>query len=491
VAIPPVIPLSTDSARATTRRPGKADRRPPALAGPTACRARWLAELDELLAFPTVSAQPRHRGDIEAAARWLARHLDAIGRRRAAVLPGPNGGAPSVYADWLGAPGKPTLLLYGHYDVQPAEPLAEWRTPPFRATVLGKHLYARGASDDKGQLFIHLKALESLLTTTGRLPLNVKVWLEGEEEIGSPNLAVFLDRELSRLRADAVLVSDTEMPAPGRPAIVYGLRGNLSLELEVRAPMRELHSGRYGGAVLNPLQALCELIAGLHDRHGRVTIPGFYHHVRPVAPDERQRLRRDSPSDERFLTSLGVRHGWGEEGYTARERATIRPALIVEGLTGGYTGPSGKAVIPDRALARLGARLVPDQDPAEIAQLLRRHLVSVTPPAVRARLTVTGGSRPVLIPRRHAAMAAASRAVEHVWGAPPVFMRSGGSIAVVEQLRRRLGAPIVLLGFGLPDDAIHAPNERIHLPTLFRGVDTVAAFLREYGETESMEAYGL
>jgi len=241
--------------------------------GRTARQTRWIAELGQLLAFPTVSAQPQRRPDISRAAGWLARHMHGLGLHNVCVLPGPHAAVPSVYADWLGAPGKPTLLLYGHYDVQPAEPLGAWRTPPFQATIAADYLYARGASDDKGQLFIHLKALESLLMTTGRLPVNVKVWLEGEEEIGSPNLAAFLDRELVRLRADAILVSDTEMPAAGRPALVYGLRGNLALELEVRGPARELHSGRYGGAAPNPLQALCELIASLHDRHGRVRRP--------------------------------------------------------------------------------------------------------------------------------------------------------------------------------------------------------------------------
>lgn len=441
----------------------------------------WLTQLGELLAFPTVSAQPRHRADIGAAAHWLARHLATIGLHRARVLPGEHGGAPSVYGEWLLAPGKPTLLLYGHYDVQLAEPLAQWRTPPFEATISGDYLYARGASDDKGQLFIQLKAIESLLTATGRLPLNVKVWLEGEEEIGSPNLEAFLARRGELLRADAVLVSDTEMPSPGRPAIVYGLRGNLACTLEVCGPSRELHAGRYGGAVLSPLQALCRIIAGLHDSRGRVAVPGFYRQVRPVSQDERTQLRRDGPSDRQLLAGLGLRSGWGEAGYTARERSTIRPALTVSGLSGGYGGPGGKAVIPERARAQLDLRLVPDQDPDRIAWLLRRHLAAVTPPAVRSRLTIGGGSRPVLIARDHPAMVAAARAVERTWGVPPVFVRSGGSIPLVEGLQRRLGLTAVLLGFGLPDDAIHAANERIHLPTFFRGIETVKAFLQEYG----------
>lgn len=441
--------------------------------------ARWLADLSDLLAFPSVSAQPWHRGDIDAAAHWLAGHLHRIGLRNVAVLPGPNGGAPSVYGDWLLAPGQPTLLLYGHYDVQPAAPADGWRTPPFRATVVGQNLYARGASDDKGQLFIHLKAVESLLAHAGRLPVNVKVWLEGEEEIGSPNLAALLDREGERLRADAVLVSDTEMAAPGRPAIVVGLRGNLSCALDVRAPGAELHSGRYGGAAPDPLRVLCELIAGLHDRQGRVAVAGFYDRVRTFSADERRRMQAAGAADARFLSDLRVPADWGEAGYSPAERIAFRPALTVNGVSGGYTGPGGKAVIASRALARLGIRLVPDQEPAEIARLLGRHIAAATPPTVRARLRFTAQASPVVSPRGHPLMTAAVRAVRRVWGVPPVFTRSGGTIPAVAQFQRRLGAPALLLGFGLRDDAIHAPNEKLSLPNFCRGVATVRRLLVE------------
>src|SRR5438034_394399 len=251
-------------------------------------RDDWLRELGELLTFPTISAQPQHRRDIWAAAHWLKEHLIMLGLHHVQVLPGPHGGHPSVYADWLLAPGQPTLLFYGHYDVQPVDPLHDWRTPPFQASRVGQNLFARGASDDKGQFLIHLKAIESYLKTVGSLPINVKFWLEGEEEINSPNLPALLDREAARLRADAVLVSDTEMLGQGRPSIIYGLRGNLNFELEVSGPRHDLHSGRYGGAVYNPLQALSEMIAGLHDHTGRITIPGFYDRVRDVAPAIRQ-----------------------------------------------------------------------------------------------------------------------------------------------------------------------------------------------------------
>jgi len=443
-------------------------------------RQRWLREMGKLISFPTISAQPRHRRDIEATAHWLKEHLMRLGLRHAQVLSGPNGGHPSVYADWLLARGQPTLLFYGHYDVQAVDPLRDWRTPPFQARQVGQNLFARGASDDKGQLFIHLKAIESYLNTVGSLPINIKIWLEGEEEINSPNLSAFLDREATRLQADAVLVSDTEMLGQGRPSIIYSLRGNLYFELEVIGPRHDLHSGRYGGAVYNPLQALSVMIAGLHDHAGRVTIPGFYDRVREVAPAIRQELRLTGPADEDILTDLDLTHGWGEEGFSLFERMTIRPALTVNGIVGGYVGPGSKSVIPKKAVARLSMRLVPDQDPSELARLVRHHFTAVKPPAVSTRLNVTGGSPPVIIKRRHPAISAATRAIYRTWGVPPVFTRSGGTIPFVPQLQQRFGVPIILLGFGLPDDDIHAPNEKISLPNFFRGIETIIRFLQEY-----------
>lgn len=443
-------------------------------------RSRWLTELSELIAFPTISAQPQHRKDIQACAHWLARHLAEIGLQHVQVLPALKSGHPSVYADWLQAPGKPTLLLYGHYDVQPVDPVKEWRTPPFKATIIGDKLYARGASDDKGQFFIHLKAIESYLRTTQRLPLNIKIWLEGEEEINSPSLSTFLQREGDRLQANAVLISDTEMLAPGKPSIIYGLRGNLSCELEVRGAKHDLHSGRYGGAVLNPLQALSEMIAGLHDRTGRVAIPGFYQQVRAIDPAERQQLRCACKRDKQILAELDLPMGWGEAGYNLHERMTIRPALTINGIAGGYVGPGGKSVIPSSGIAQFSIRLVPDQNPAQIAQLLQQHITRVTPPAVQSRLRIKGSSRPVLLPQNSPVMRAATRAIEQTWGVQPIFTRSGGSIPLVEQLHRRLQVPIVLLGFGLPDDDIHAPNEKMNLPNFFRGIETVIRLLAEY-----------
>jgi acetylornithine deacetylase/succinyl-diaminopimelate desuccinylase-like protein len=443
-------------------------------------RSRWLSQLAELISFPTISALPKHRKDIKACAQWLARHLAEIGLQQVQILPDAKGGHPSIYADWLHAPGKPTLLLYGHYDVQPVDPLQEWRTSPFTATIVGDNLYARGASDDKGQLFIHLKAVESYLRTSKALPINIKIWLEGEEEIGSPRLTQFLKQHGKRLQADAVLVSDTGMLGKGRPSIIYGLRGNLNCELEISGPKHDLHSGRYGGAVLNPLQALSETIASLHDRQGRVAIPGFYQRVRALTPIERQALSCGCQRDRQILDDLDIPMGWGEQGYSLYERMTVRPALTINGIAGGYTGIGSKSVIPRRGVAKFSFRLVPDQDPIEIARLLQQQIAATSHPAVRTKLQITGASRPVILPKHSPVTWAAVRAIEKTWGVPPVFTRSGGSIPLVEQLHRKMRVPIVLLGFGLPDDDIHAPNEKMNLINLFRGIETVIRFLAEY-----------
>ena len=320
-------------------------------------------ELQDFVRFPSVSAQPRHAGDVKGCAAWLADHLRRIGLEHIRVIPTPR--HPIVYADWVLSPGKPTVLIYGHYDVQPADPLREWRSPPFEPVVRGQSLYGRGACDDKGQMFAHVKAIEIHLRTRSLLPVNVKCLFEGEEEIGSPNLIPFLKRHRRALAADVVVMSDSPMADADRPAITYAVRGGLGLELTVRGPRRDLHSGLFGGAVRNPLQALCEIIASLHDRRGRVAIPGFYDQVRLWPPEERATMARNGPSDATVLRDAGAAQGWGEEGYTLHERTTIRPALTINGLVGGYQGPGGKAVIPAVASAKLSFRLVPDQDPGQ------------------------------------------------------------------------------------------------------------------------------
>jgi acetylornithine deacetylase/succinyl-diaminopimelate desuccinylase-like protein len=445
----------------------------------TAERTRHISELAELLRFPSISAQPAHATDVRRCAAWLADHLRGIGLQRAGVAP--TRGLPIVYAETEQNSQRPTVLIYGHYDVQPADPLDEWRHPPFQPVVRGNNLYGRGASDDKGQLFAHVKAIEAYLRTAGALPVNVKCLFEGEEEIGSPNLPAFLARHRRKLRADVAVISDMAMLGPDQPAITYAMRGALNLEVEVSGPERDLHSGLFGGVVHNPLQALCEIIAQLHDTNGRIDIPGFYDAVRTWPAAERRFMARSGRTDEQILRDAGAPTVWGEPGFTLYERATIRPALSVTGIIGGYQGAGGKSVIPARATARLNFRLAPDQDPAEIERLVRRYVTAVTPPTVRSRVRKTVAAQPALVDRDHPAMEAAAAACERGFGARPVFLRSGGTIPVVNMLQEQLGIPTVLLGFALPDDRAHGPNEKFHLPTFFKAITTSIAFLAECG----------
>jgi len=447
----------------------------PPNASARAHRARWLDELKRFVRFPSVSAQSAHAKDVRACAAWLAEQLKQIGMAGVQVIATPR--HPLVYAEWNRAPGRPTVLVYGHYDVQPPDPLQEWTTPPFEPTVRGPHLYGRGACDDKGQLFAHVKALESCLKTTGRLPVNVKCLFEGEEEIGSPNLKPFLERHARALAADAAVMSDTRMLGPDRPALTYSLRGGLSLEIEVTGPRQDLHSGTFGGAIHNPAQALCEIVAGLHDARGRIAVPGFYDRVRLPRAVERAAMKKAGPPDAKILADAGAEHGWGEPGWSLYERTTVRPSLALTGLTGGYQGEGSKAVIPARASAKLNIRLVPEQDPREIDLLVRRHVARITPPSVRSRVTTHLRAKPAVLDRRHPVMQAAARAYRRGFGVAPVFLRSGGSIPVVNLFQDVLGIPTALMGFALPDSHIHAPNERFHLPTFERGIATCRAFL--------------
>lgn len=452
-------------------------------------RPRFVRELQELVRFPSVSAQPRHAGDVRRCAEWLAAQLRQIGMERVAVEATPR--HPVVSAAWRRAPGRPTVLIYGHYDVQPAEPLEAWDTPPFAASLRDDSLYGRGASDDKGPLFAHVKALEAYLRAGGP-PVNVVCLFEGEEEIGSPNLRAFLEGRRWRFAADIAVASDTRFLAPGRPAIIYGLRGTLGLELELRGQRQDVHSGSFGGAIHNPLQAMSELLARLHSPDGRVAIPGFYERVRRVSRAERAAMARMGPSDAQILHDAGARLGWGEardstgRPYSLYERTTIRPALTINGLTGGYQGPGGKAIIPARALARLSIRLVPDQEPAAIAQLARRQIARLTPPTMRATLRTRLGARPARIDPLLPAFGAAARAYRLGFGASPVLLRSGGSIPVVNTLQELLGIPTVLMGLSLPDDGMHGPNERFGLAQFFGGIETCLHFLAEAARCDDL-----
>jgi acetylornithine deacetylase/succinyl-diaminopimelate desuccinylase-like protein len=443
-------------------------------------RAAFIADLKQFLAFPSVSSDPARAGDVKKCAAWLARHLRGIGLDRVQVIP--TRGHPIVYAAWGSLKNRPTLLIYGHYDVVSDAPRAQWRTQPFSPTIKDSNLYGRGSSDDKGQLFSHLKALESYLKTGGALPVNVKCIFEGEEEIGSTHLLPFVARNARALRSNAAVISDTRMLSPQQPAISYSQRGGLRAEVEVRGPRQELHSGTFGGAVLNPVQALCDIVAGLHDEHGRVSIPGFYDAVREASETERKYMARTGPSARKILEDAKVERGWGESGYTLYERTTIRPALTLNGIVGGHYGAGVKGVIPDRAIAKLSFRLVPDQDPGRIGELFRDYIAQVTPPAVASSVRTFSPVQSALIDRNHPALLKAGFAYKRGFGALPVFVRSGGSIPVVNVFEKFLGIPTVLMGFGLPDDRIHAPNENFYLPNFYRAIDTSVWYMAAVGK---------
>jgi acetylornithine deacetylase/succinyl-diaminopimelate desuccinylase-like protein len=429
----------------------------------------------DFVRFPTISAQLKHQGDIMSCANWLAGHLRRIGLRDVQIIPTKR--HPLVCASWHGVPEHPTLLIYGHYDVQPADPLDKWRSPPFEPTIRDGDLVGRGACDDKGQMFTHVKALESYLQTTGVLPVNVKCVFEGEEEIGSPNLLPFVVRNQKSLAADTAVISDTPMRGPNHPAINYAERGALYLEIDIHGPGHDLHSGNFGGAVHNPLQALCEMVAKLHDANGRITIPGIYESVRTLSKKERAYMARAGPSDDQILDNAQAEVAWGERGYSLYERLTARPALTVNGIGGGYQRPGGKGVIPARATAKLSFRLVPDQDPREIDRLFREHIARITPPTVHATVRTVSRAEPVVIDPQHPASRAACLAYRKGFGATPVFLRSGGTIPILSAFQNTLGIPTVLMGFALPDDRMHAPNEKFHIPNFFKGIETSIWFI--------------
>jgi acetylornithine deacetylase/succinyl-diaminopimelate desuccinylase-like protein len=462
-----------------------------ALAFARSRRRRSLAELKDFIRFPTVSAQPRHQDDMRRCAEWLAGHLKRIGLKGVRVAA--TARHPLVYGEWLGAGRRPTLLVYGHYDVQPVDPVNEWRTPPFVPTVRGADLFARGACDDKGQLFTHIKALEAYFNTKTGLPINVKCLFEGEEEIGSPHLFDFVARNRNALAADAAVMSDTRMLGPDRPAISYAERGALSLELTVRGPAQDLHSGNFGGVVHNPIQALSEIIAKLHHADGRIAIPGLYDRVREIDAREREHMARTGPRDGQILADAKIELPWGERGLSLYERLTLRPALTFNGVTGGYQGEGGKGVIPQSAAAKLSFRLVPDQVPREVEMLFRRHLARITPPTVRSSVRTLSRAPPVIIDPRHPAMRAAAIAYRKGFGAAPALVRSGGTIPILDAFQRCLGIPTVLMGFALPDDRIHAPNEKFHLPNFYKGIETsiwfVEAFAKLYRRAPSAKSY--
>jgi len=442
------------------------------------------SHLEELLAFlaiPSVSTQPKHKPDVKRAANWLAAKMGEAGMENIQVIE--YGGQPLVYSDWLHAgESAPTVLIYGHYDVQPAEPFDLWQSHPFEPQLRDEFIYARGASDDKGQLYIHVKAVEAYLETSGTLPVNVKFIVEGEEEVGGESLTAFIPENEELLAADVVLISDTAMISPDRPAIVYGLRGNLYTFLDVTGPERDLHSGSYGGGIDNPLNALGHIIARLKDKDGHILVPGFYDKVRSFSEAEREMLNEVPFDEAAWLKESGAPQSWGEPEFSIPERLGIRPTLDVNGIIGGYTGPGRKTVLPSSAHAKISMRLVPDQDPQEIAALYTEYIKTIAPPSVTVEVTICSTNAPSISELNSPAMKAASGAYYKVFGRNPVYIREGGSIPVVAQFQDILGIETVMMGFGLPDDHIHSPNERFYLPNYYNGILTGINFLAEYAE---------
>ena len=442
-------------------------------------RMRHLGELQELLSIPSVSTDPGCAGDVKRAAKWLAGRLKKAGCTKVEVHSTKR--HPIVYGEWLGEPGKPTILVYGHYDVQPVDPLNLWKTDPFKPTVKDGRLYARGASDDKGQVIIHVNALEAHLASSGDCPVNVKFLIEGEEEIGSPNLEVFIAKNKKLLACDAVVVSDTAMFAKGRPSICYGLRGLAYMQVSVTGTNRDLHSGTFGGAVVNPANALVAMLDTLKDKNGKIKIKGFYDNVARITPSERKAFAALPHSDLRFRQSIGAPALSGERGYSTLERIWCRPTLDINGIWGGFTGEGAKTVIPAVAHAKISMRLVPDQSPAEAEKKLTRHLKSVAPKSVRVEVRSLHGGEAWLAPTDHPAMLAASRAMQRAFGRKAVFVREGGSIPVVATFDKLLGVPCVLMGVGLQDDNLHAPNEKIDLDQFYRGIQAAVHLMEELG----------
>lgn len=438
-----------------------------------------LAELSAFLRVPSVSTAPQHRDEVRRAAEFLLGELTALGFEAALHE---TAGHPIVYAERRVSQAAPTILIYGHYDVQPPEPLELWTTPPFEPTVRDGALYARGASDDKGQVYAHLKGVEAVLAETGTLPLNVKFLIEGEEEIGSPNLVPFIDTHAELLAADIVLISDGAMAAPDTPTITYGLKGLAYLEVHVRGAAMDLHSGAFGGAAPNPINGLAKMIAALHDDAGRVAVPGFYDAVLDITPEEREVFGRAPFDEAALMEELGVSALPGEAGYTALERLWARPTLDCNGIGGGFQGEGSKTVIPAHAMAKISCRLVPNQTPQEITQKLGDYLRSLAPEGLSVEVIDLHGGDGALTPLTSGAVQAAGRALAEVYGKETVFARTGGTIPVASTFQKKLGADVVFVGLGLESDRAHSPNEKFDLVNYYRGIEVSAALLEAFAE---------
>lgn len=441
---------------------------------------RFLQELFEWLRIPSISADSRHKGDVRKAAEFLKEKLAAAGIDKVEICE--TAGHPIVYGEKIKSPSLPTVLVYGHYDVQPADPLELWDSPPFEPVVKNDNIFARGSCDDKGQVYMHVKAFETMVKNE-LLPCNVKFMVEGEEEVGSDNLGTFVKANKDKLKADIILISDTALISLEHPSITTGLRGLSYMEVQVTGPNRDLHSGVYGGAVANPVNVLCRMIASLHDDKGKVTIPGFYEKVAKLSETERKAINKAPFDLDDYKRDLGIEEVAGEEGYTTLERTGIRPTLDVNGIWGGYTGEGAKTVLPSKAHAKISMRLVPDQVSAEITALFTKHMQSIAPKTVKVKVTAHHGGEPAVTPTDSPAFKAASMAFEEVWGKTPIPTRDGGSIPIVALFKKELGLDTVLMGFGLDSDAIHSPNEHYGVRNFMLGIETIVSFYQHYART--------
>lgn len=446
-------------------------------------KERFLSELFDLLRIPSVSADPKHAEDVKRTADAVKCRLQEAGAEKAEVCT--TNGYPVVYAEKIIDPKKPTVVVYGHYDVQPADPLNLWHSPPFEPVIKkteihpGGAIFARGACDDKGQMYMHVKAFE-IMMKTGTLPCNVKFMIEGEEEIGSVNLGPWIIQNKERLKGDVILISDTAMIANTIPSIDTGLRGLAYMEVEVTGPNRDLHSGVYGGAVANPVNVLCKLIASCHDENNHITVPGFYDKVIELSKEERYELNKAPFDLNEFKKDLQIEQEQGEKGYTTFERTGVRPTLDVNGIWGGYIGEGAKTVLPAKAYAKISMRLVPDQHPDEISKLFRKHFESIAPKSVKVKVTAHHGGEPVVVSSSAPGFIAASNAMEESFGKKPVPTRGGGSIPIVALFKKELGLDSILFGFGLDTDALHSPNEHFGLFNYYKGIETIPLFYKHF-----------
>ncbi|MBM4395051.1 MAG: dipeptidase [Deltaproteobacteria bacterium] len=443
---------------------------------------RYLEELYEVLRIQSVSADPARAGEVRRCGQWFVDRLTRAGLENVRLME--TGGHPAVYADWLHAPGKPTVMVYGHYDVQPEDPTDKWTTPPFEPTVRDGVMYGRGTSDDKAQVMTHVAALEAWLEANGALPLNVKVFIEGEEEGGAGGTHEFVRKNRELLACDAVAVSDTAWHSPEHPTVVYALRGMCYMEVKVKGPSRDLHSGVYGGIVQNPLNALAKIIAALQDEHGRVTVPGFYDDVVPLTDAERAEFATVAPTEERICADLGVPATWGEEGYTPTERNWARPSFDVHGVWGGFSGEGSKTVIASEGGFKVSTRLVANQDGKKVFEAFKAHVARICPPGVTAEVKFLHAATPVMVPTSSPFMAAGQRAFESAFGRRPTLVREGASIPITATFLEALKAPSIMVGYGLPGDNIHSPNENFRIEHFRKGIVCGAWLLDEFSRVE-------